>query len=338
MLNIYEDNGYIDMEKLIKLKGIWLLIIIGARGIGKTYGVCKYLIKHDDAVMMLIRRTVTQIELINIPEFSPLTKPAEDLGFGFTMKRLAKNYSGIYTLDEPPRLLAYTAAMSTFSNIRGFDASDVNFIFYDEFQPERGERDIKNEGEKFLNLYETVNRNRELDGKPPVKAILASNANDINSPILRELDLVDVCARMQERGQEVYMNTARGIAVIMPQYSEISKKKANTALYRAVKKNGDFAQMALNNAFDEVYDIKTYPLVEFNPVARIKNINIYQHKSRKFIYISAHAAGSCMEFDDNGGSLRQFLRYFDWLYDVYMGGDMIFESLQIKQEFEKIIF
>lgn len=339
MIDIYEENGYLDIEKIINLRGITFVFIIGARGIGKTYGVCKYLIKHDDAVMMLIRRTVTQIELINIPEFSPLAKPAADLGFGYVMKRIAKNYNAIYTADEEnPRLLAYTAAMSTFSNIRGFDASKVNFIFYDEFQPERGERDIANEGEKFLNMYETINRNRELNGEPPVKAICASNSNDINSPILRELDLVDVCAKMQERGQQIYMNTARGIAVIMPRDSRISKAKAKTALYKAVNKNSAFTRMALDNNFDEIVNVKSMPLREFKPLASIGNICIYQHKARSFIYISNHKSGAMFEYDLSDAGQRQFMASFDWLYDAYMNQSIVFESIQAKQDFEKIVF
>lgn len=340
MISLYEPSGYLDIERLIKLRGINFIFIIGARGIGKTYGVCRYLITHDDIKMLLIRRTVVQVELINIPEFSPIASPAKDLGVDYHMTKIAKNYNALY-IDPPesdPRLAAITAAMSTFSNIRGFDASDINVIFYDEFQPERGEREIQNEGEKFLNMYETVNRNRELKGERPVKAICASNANDINSPILRELDLVDVCAKMQSEGQEIYMNTSRGIAVIMPQSSPISQAKRKTALYQAVNKDSEFTQMALDNAFDEVLDVQSYPLSEFKPLATIKNITVYMHKSRNFIYLSRHKSGAAETYDTSEASTRQFKKNYFWLYDAYLRQQLTFESLQVKQEFEKIIF
>lgn len=338
MITLYEPSGYLDIPRILKLKGINFVFLIGARGIGKTYGVCKYLLTHEDATMLLIRRTDRQVELINIPQFSPLAKPAKDLGFEYTLRKVAQGYRALWLESDPPRLLGYTAAMSTFSNIRGFDASDINFIFYDEFMPEKGERDIKGEGSKFLNMYETVNRNRELQGERAVKAICASNSNDINSPILRELDLVDVCARMQEREQEIYMNTARGIAVIMPQNSPISKAKAKTALYRAVDPEGDFAAMALDNSFDEIFDVKSYPLQEFKPLATIDGITVYMHKARNFIYISLHQSGACEIYDGSDAANRQFRAAYAWLYDAYMSQRIVFESLQAKQKFEKIIF
>ena len=334
---IYEDNGYLDVERLINLKKINFIFIIGARGIGKTYGVLKYLIKHDDARMMLIRRTVTQVELINIPEFSPLAKPASDLGFEYELKKIAKNYSKLQTLEDPPRILGYTAAMSTFSNIRGFDGSDINFIFYDEFQPERGDRVIKGEGEKFLNLYETINRNRELQGQPPVKAILASNANEIRSPILAEFGLTDVVAKMMDKKQEIYMNTNRGIAVIIPQRSPISEAKAETALYVAAESE-DFKSMALNNEFIEQANVQSYPLKELKPLAAIGTMTVYLHKSRGFVYISLHRSGDCESYDTSESGTRIFKDNYYWMVPAYLGHNIIFESMRARMTFEKIFF
>lgn len=334
---IYEDNGYLDLERLINLKKINFIFIIGARGIGKTYGVLKYLIKHDNARMMLIRRTVTQVELINIPEFSPLAKPASDLGFEYELKKIAKNYSKLQTLEDPPRILGYTAAMSTFSNIRGFDGSDINFIFYDEFQPERGDRVIKGEGEKFLNLYETINRNRELQGQSPVKAILASNANEIRSPILAEFGLTDVVAKMMDKKQEIYMNTNRGIAVIIPQRSPISEAKAETALYVAAESE-DFKSMALNNEFIEQANVQSYPLKELKPLAAIGAMTVYLHKSRGFVYISLHRSGDCESYDTSESGTRVFKDNYYWMVPAYLGQNIIFESMRARIAFEKIFF
>ena len=66
-------------------------------------------------------------------------------------------------------------ALSTFGNLRGVDFSDVDMIFFDEFVPQKNARPIKAEAEAFFNLYETVNRNRELDGRPPVRVLMLSN-------------------------------------------------------------------------------------------------------------------------------------------------------------------
>ena len=44
------------------------------------------------------------------------------------------------------------------------------------------------------------------------------------------------------------------------------------------------------------------------------------------------------EYDTSDAGTRQFLNSFNWLYDAYMNQCIIFESLQAKQDFEKIVF
>lgn len=335
MYNLYLENGYLNMPTLIEMK-IPFVFVIGGRGIGKTYGTLKYLIEHEAVKMLMLRRTQAQIDLVNIPTLSPLTAPANDLGFQFEARKIAKNYCGLYTVEEG-RLFAFTAAMSTFSNVRGFDASTFNFIFYDEFIPERGERALKDEGEKFVNMIETVNRNRELQGGDPVKVICASNSNNINNPILYEMGLVDIAARMQDKRQSVYINTDRGVAIIMPKESPISEAKAGTALYKAVSKDSNFYNMAIGNQFEESQNIKSMPINEFKPIVSIGAVTVYVHKSRGYIYVSRHRSGACTIFKTDSTSLIQFKVNYRWLIAAHMVGDVWFESLSVKQDFEKFL-
>ena len=45
-------------------------------------------------------------------------------------------------------------ALSTVSNLRGFDMSDCTLLIYDEFIPEPHERPLKNEAAALFNAYE----------------------------------------------------------------------------------------------------------------------------------------------------------------------------------------
>lgn len=335
MYNLYLENGYLNMEAIIEMP-IPFIFVIGGRGIGKTYGTLKYLMEHENVKMLMLRRTQTQIDLVNTPSLSPLTPTAKDLGFEFEVKKIAKNYCGLYTAEEH-RLFAFTAAMSTFSNVRGFDAQSFNFIFYDEFIPERGERVNKTEGEKFVNMIETVNRNRELQGGEPVKVICASNSNDIDNLILREMNLVDIAARMQDKKQSVYINNNRGVAVIMPKNSPISEAKAGTALYKAVSNDSDFYNMAIGNKFEHSQNIKSEPIKEFKPIVSIGTVTIYVHKSRGYFYVSRHKAGGCTQFSTDTTSLVQFKVNYRWLIVAHMAQEVHFESLSVKQDFEKFL-
>ena len=204
-MGLYLESGFINIRHCMR-SGCPFVIIVGGRGTGKTYGALQAAIE-DQTPFILMRRTQAQADLIGKTEFSPIQPVVNDMGRTQSCKSLSKYTSAIY-LDpdaEEPKLAGWTAALSTFSNLRGFDASSVQLLIYDEFIPESHERPIKNEGDAFLNCYETINRNRELQGRPPVQAMLLSNANRMDSPILDALGLIPILERMNKTGQETYI-------------------------------------------------------------------------------------------------------------------------------------
>ena len=161
---LYLDNGYLNVPWLLDNSLPWILMW-GARGIGKTYGVLKYLYEHDE-YFILLRRKQNQVDMLNKPEFQPFKKLNEDFGWCVDVKPISKYHSRFYVQngENDIKELGLTMALTTVTNIRGFDASDVKVIFYDEFIPETIDRPIKGEGEALLNAYETTNRNREFNG------------------------------------------------------------------------------------------------------------------------------------------------------------------------------
>jgi hypothetical protein len=203
-MNIYQDSGYIDIRKILSL-GLPFIFLVGGRATGKTYGSLKVVIE-DDIRFIYMRRTQTQADLINKPEFSPYKSLNTDLGWNIGTESISKYNAGFYRqVEEDGRMisqgspLGYTCALSTVSNIRGFDASDVELQIYDEFIPEKHERPIKEEGKALLNSYETINRNRELNGKKPVQLLCMANANDLANPVFMELGLVKKAYEMKKK-------------------------------------------------------------------------------------------------------------------------------------------
>ena len=69
---LYLDNGYLNVPWLLDNSLPWILMW-GARGIGKTYGVLKYLYEHDE-YFILLRRKQNQVDMLNKPEFQPFKK------------------------------------------------------------------------------------------------------------------------------------------------------------------------------------------------------------------------------------------------------------------------
>lgn len=327
-MNIYLNSGYLDIEKILSLR-MPFTFIVGGRGIGKTFGALQYVI-NERAKFILLRRTQSQTDLINKPEFSPL-KPVDP---EIRTKPLSKYNAAIIKDDE---ILGYTAALSTISNMRGFDASDVDYLIYDEFIPEKHERPLKHEATAFLNAYETINRNRELQHRPPVQVLALANAMDLANPIFLELGIVTNIEKMLDKGRSnIYLDKERGLLVVICSGSPISKRKSETALYKLTKKN-EFAKMALENefAFEEIGIIKPQPLKEYIRLVTIGEITIYKHKSDRRYYVSEHESGGGSSFGAGDTEILRFQKKYYYLWTAYLDYKIIFENYLCQVLFEK---
>lgn len=333
-MGIYLDSGYIDIEKILSYK-MPFNMLVGGRATGKTYGSLRFAYESDTR-FMLMRRTQAQCDLINKPEFNPYKVINSDIGTNITVKSISAYNSKIIIEDEDTeKILGYTCALSTIANMRGFDASDVKLLIYDEFIPEKHERALKHEGTAFLNAYETISRNRELQGKEPLQALCLANAFNIANPIFLELGLVGICEKMRNNGKEFYINKDRGILIILMQHSRISDAKADTALYRISK--GSYRDMALKNDFvyNNMDSIKSMNLKEYRLVCSVGEISIYKHKSLRQFYISEHRTGSAVEYkSDEVGLMKYRKNHGLTFYGAYMRNRIIFENILTKSLFE----
>lgn len=334
MSNIYLDSGYINIEKILSYK-MPFNFVVGGRGTGKTYGALKYLY-YTNTRFMLMRRTQAQCDLINKPEFNPFKALAQDDNLNISVKSISKyNSMIIEDNEEDYNLLGYTCALSTIANMRGFDASDVTVLLYDEFIPERHERQIKNEGSAFLNAYETINRNRELKNQDPLQVLCLANAFNMANALFLELGLVGIAEKMIQKNNDLYINKNKGVLICLLNDSRISNQKKETALYKVA--SGAYADMALNNDFvyNDQSNIRSKALREYNPVCTVGEITIYKHKSGSGYYVSEHRTGSAPVFkSDEVDLMRYRKKYGIRFYSQYMKDNFIFETMLTKSLFE----
>ena len=333
-MGIYLDSGYLDIEKILAYQ-MPFNFVVGGRATGKTYGALKT--AYDNRIrFILMRRTQTQCDLINKPEFNPYKAINADIGSNITVKSISKyNAKIVEDFEESENILGYTCALSTISNMRGFDASDVQLLIYDEFIPEKHERPLKNEGSAFLNAYETINRNRELKGSEPVQVLCLANAFNIANPIFLELGLVGRCEKMKNAGQELYIDKNRGILIVMLYNSRISKAKADTALYRL--SSGSYSDMALSNDFiyNSTDNIKSLSLKEYTLICTVGEISIYRHKSKRTYYVSEHRSGTAPQYKSDEVNLMRYRKNHGLLlYSAYMRDNITFENMLTKSLFE----
>ena len=337
-MGLYLESGYIDQDRIISRNDVFIFEI-GPRGTGKSYGILKYIIENK-IKFLLLRRTQTEADMISTAVTNPfkaliMDHPKLDI----RPESVSKNLSAFIQPreDGDPERIGYLAALSTFATIRGADLSDVEMIFYDEFIPEKHQRPIKDEYAALMNVYETVNRNRELQGRKPVKMVCAANSNDIANPVFIGLEIVDRIARMMKKGIESYYDPARSLAVYMIMHSPISDEKADTSLYKLTAGN-DFQNMALRNMFDlDTRYISSRSLKEYKPIVKIGELCIYEHKSRKEYYARCGSSGTIPHvFTTTDTDRKRFVKTYNYLYLRYLAGYMIFENSISQVLFERI--
>lgn len=339
--NIYDRNGFINIPAIYNIP-VPFIFIVGGRGTGKTYGMCKFAIEKK-IKFALMRRTQTQADFISKSEFSPLKTVLGDMNLMFKAVPLTKQNSAFYETDIEgtiisPEPFCYSLALSTISNMRGFDASDISLIFYDEFIAEAHERPLKNEAEAFFNCYETINRNRELKGNAPVKVICAANSNNMANELFISLGLVLRAEKMYQNGTPIWIDKERGLALIICQDSPVSKAKEKTALYNLVSRDSDFYQMSLKNVFtkDRADNIGSRNIKEFKPLVHVGEMYIYRHKSRQEYYVTSFKSGV---FKDNytmgeNDNVRFRLKY-RYLWIAFLSRSLFLENYIIQVLFTR---
>lgn len=331
-MKMYDGNGYVNMQDLIR-SGFPFIMVVGGRGTGKTYGSLQDVLTEQEEGLinrfLYLRRMQTETDMVGNQALSPFKKLNADKGWNITSKSIRQSVYGFFREDA---LIGYAASLSTFRNLRGFDFSDVDIIIYDEFIPEAGARPIKHEAQSLFNVYESINRNRELSGDPPVRLVCLSNSNELGNPIFMELGIISKLEKMSMQGGGTLRDRSRGLMVVLLKDSPISNKKKQTALYKLTG-SSSFTGMALENTFiDNDRDgIKPQSLVEYILETTIDGIAIYKHKSSPTYYICNYSG--VPEYTTNERDLERWqLRYY-YLFNRYIDGQLYFEDYLTKRLF-----
>lgn len=337
-MKIYNDDGFVNWRFLYDETRAFCMVV-GARAVGKTYGCMKELLQRG-VKFLYLRRLKTQLDQCGAADSNPFKKLNADLGLDIQPFRAREtirfcpaglNDDGrVIPIGQP---VALGVALSTFATIRGADFSDFQAIVFDEAVPMVGESPIKNEFAAFLNFYETVNRNRELDGLPPVKCFLMGNANKLSNPYFTGWCFMRTALKMIQGGQMFYRTADNSRIMVMLLNSPISAKKRETALYK--NGNNDFVTMALDNAFrTDATNIHSYPLKQCTHIVSVGEIGIYRHKGTGAYYVSKIVDRS-LYYDGYGMRLKQFLHDYCSLRILYMRDMIVFESYELQLIFRQ---
>lgn len=337
MSKIYNDEGYLNWDYLAEnTKGFCM--VTGPRGTGKTFGLMCYLLKHDIKFVYL-RRLKTQLDQCATHDTNPfkavnayLGTTIEPFRAGNVIRFCPSEVNADGRLIQVGEPVAVGLALSTFATIRGADFSDIGAILFDEAIAMQGEKPIKDEFSAFLNFFETVNRNRELQGREAIKCFLLANANKLANPYFAGWNFMHTALKMI-RGNQMMWRGSDGRLMIMLLNSPISARKTNTVLYKNA--SGDFIQMAIDNAFrTDATNIKSYPLRECEYVCSVGEIGLYRHKGTGRHYVSKTIRPE-HKYDGYGIGLTMWRRSYAALKMLYLAGRVDFESYEVELIFRE---
>lgn len=333
-LELYEPAGWLNVPAIAERPG-WLKVLIGARQVGKTYGVLRYHLKNN-IPFILMRRTSEELKLIaGNGELDPFTAQLPDF-----QTRINAG-GGSYTIADygddgkviPGSGRGIAMSLPMVAHVRGFDGSRYQSVILDEAVPEKGVRVLKSEGDALLNAYTTIAGNRELRGEPPLTLWLLCNTNNINSPILDALNLTDDIVKMQARGHE-YME-ADGVCIFQGRSEAITDKRKQTALARRVNPDSAFAQMAYSNnwAYDESPIIKTRNIKGMTPLCGYAGLYIWEDAGGLYVCEARHKTEI---YTDNDFERAQFIGGYRWIVRWYAEGLVTFANIKLLARFKHL--
>lgn len=235
---------YYDLTKVLSYNA-FLNILIGGRGIGKTYSASKFVTKQfikKGEEFAYIRRYKTEIKK-SVPKFfDSLIKNDEFPNH----KLMAKNNS--FYIDD--KICGYAFTLSTAQDLKSSNFSNVKYIIFDEFILEEGQKHyLKNEVEALLSLIETIARNRE------VKVFLLANAVTVANPYFIYWDLS------------------------LPYGSDIKTFKDGLILVNYIESSEEFLNAKKNSSFGKLIEGTEYGDYAINNNFRLDNKTFVEKKT-----------------------------------------------------------
>lgn len=344
---------------------------IGGRGTGKTYSALRFLmamcldmdIEHEAKVyheiveecgyriphgemFMWVRRTDKEYKMLLSNNRlgdggNPFSELNEKYGVNFGIHAINPNLAGVYRREKNGgkdvpygQPVGFCCAMSSIAGIRGMSFHVVKRVVYDEFIPERHVKRMRAEGEAVLNAIETIGRNRELEGEPPLLLYFLSNSNDIYNPLMADLGLVNRVERMLNQGKkDVYMSDRKCVIHLLDPAESFKTAKLQTSLYQFARGTA-FSEMAIDNSFvyNDFSNTGYRNVKGLKPLCRCEEITIFVEKSGQYMYASYCSAKVSRYKTDNKVDRVAWQRRYRKVCREYMEhGKFYYETYDVKE-------
>lgn len=313
--------------------------VITERGLGKSYGAKKMVIKNfiqGKGQFILIRRYENELQL-NLQTFwQDICSDPDFTDYEFGIKKGRKLSKFIINGE----VCGFAVALSTSSSLKSTPFPDVTSIIFDEFIVDKGNiRYLKNEVEAYFELYETVARTRTN-----VKAYFLGNAISSTNPYFN-YDWGNGLHLSLPYGESEFKKFKDGLILV---------NYAKNNLYREQKKETPFGKIISGTKYSE-YAIDNKWLRESNSfiqrkdgTAKFWNIlilngdkyGVWRGKGSQ-VWISNDYDPNCpcvfaiMDGDHNEETVLIKARtspWFKFVIEAYRKGTLAFESQIVKNK------
>lgn len=165
------DLPYYSFDRLLSYGGT-INMSVGARGLGKTYGAKRLVIRNAvrrGEEFVYVRRFKTELKHVST-FFNDIA--AEFPDYEFRVAGRTASYRRRDDEDAPWTTMGYFIALSSAATLKSVSYPKVTTMIFDEFIIETGSRRyLPGEVDTFLDLYSTIDRNQDR-----VRVLMLSNA------------------------------------------------------------------------------------------------------------------------------------------------------------------
>lgn len=336
------ENIFLDFEKILSY-GSLLNFVIAERGVGKTFGSKKYIVKHFKSKgkqTVYVRRYNRELQ-------ESLKKGSSMIFFDqikqeFPNDKLTNTSEVLICNGE---ICGFTVPLSTSNILKSVSFENVDTIIFDEFIIDKGcYHYLQNEVVMFMELIETIARL-----KPNIKVLLLGNAISITNPYFVELNL----SLPYNSEYKIFKRDNKGQPLILVYYGKNLK-------YREEKKKTRLGQLfdgtqygkyAIDNEMlrdSKSFILKKTPNAKFYFILKLnnKNIGVWLDYKEEKMFISYDYDPLCPvifsmtneDHDEHTLLIRaRSSPLFKSIIEHYRLAKLYFENQQIKNQVMNIL-
>jgi len=234
------ESIYYDFGAVLSRNGVFNFIL-GGRGIGKTYGAKKLVIKkaiEKGHQFIYLRRYKEELAVAANTLFADISKEFPGVEFRKHGNEAQYTLDIGATKERRWKTIGYFIALSTAQTYKSVAYPNVKTIVYDEVVAEKGRRYLSDEYNIFVNFYNTVDRYRD-----EVRVLFLANSVSIMNPYFLALDI-------EVDGRE-FASYADGFVVChFPDLDDFNNMAKSTRYGRFIS-GTDYEKYAIDNQFSD---------------------------------------------------------------------------------------